>query len=343
MPLRVGLLGYGYVGKTFHAPLIEATDGLALAAVGSSDAGKVHADRPHVEVQKPDDVLTSPGVDLVVIATPNDTHYDLARRALLAGKHVVVDKPFTVTLQEAEALAELAETTGRVLSVFHNLRWNADFLTVRALVADGRLGEVMHFESHFDRYRPEVRQRWRELAGPGSGIWYDLGAHLVDQALQLFGPPAAVYADMAALRAGATAVDYFHVVLRYASGRRAVLHGSNLVPGGSPRFVLHGDRASYVKHGVDPQEGALQRGERPEGADWGRDLHDGTLYRTEGRETIAEAVPTLRGDWRAYYAAVRDAVAGRAPNPVPAADAVLVMRILERAVESAARACERPL
>jgi predicted dehydrogenase len=343
MVLRVALLGYGYVGKTFHAPLIRATDGLSLTVVGSSDPAKVAADLPDVVVVPACDAAERTDVDLVVVATPNDTHHDLARRALAGGKHVVVDKPFTITTAEARDLAGLAASTGRVLSVFHNLRWNADALTVRGLLDSGVLGNVLYFESHFDRYRPELRARWREQGGPGSGIWYDLGAHLVDQALQLFGPPEAVYADLALQRPGAQAVDYFHVQLRYPGGRRVLLHGSNLVAGGSPRLVVHGDRASYVKHGADPQEAALQRGERPGGSDWGRDGQDGTLYRPSGRDTIAETVPTRRGDWRAYYSGIRDAIAGRGPNPVPAEDGVAVMALLERAIESASRRCELPL
>jgi predicted dehydrogenase len=342
MTLNVGLLGFGYVGKVFHAPLIAATAGLRLAAVGSSDPARVRADWPDVHVGPVADVVVHPDVDLVVVATPNDTHHPLARRALEAGKHVVIDKPFTVTRAEAVDLARLAAERKRVLSAFHNLRWNADFLTLRALVAQGRLGEVRYFESHFDRHRPEVRARWREQAGPGSGIWYDLGSHLLDQALQLFGAPRAVFADLALQRDGAQAVDYFHVLLRYER-TRVILHGSNLVAGGSPRYVVHGDQASYVKHGLDPQEEALRRGERPGAPGWGRDPQDGTLYRPAETGAAPEPVPTQPGDWRAYYAQLVEAVAGRGPNPVPATDAIRVMALLELAMQSAAAACERPV
>jgi predicted dehydrogenase len=342
MTLRVALLGYGYAGKTLHAPLIRATAGLELAAVGSSDAAKVHADLPGLAVGAAREVAVQSDVDLVVVATPNDTHHDLASRALAAGKHVVVDKPFTVTQGEARDLVERSEAAGRLLSVFHNARWNADFLTVRRLIADGRLGQIVHFESHYDRYRPEVRSRWRERAGPGSGIWYDLGAHLVDQALQLFGPPLAVQADLAMQRRGAEAVDYFHVVLRY-DRTRVILHGSNLVAGGSPRFVIHGDKASYVKYGVDPQEAALQRGEHPGSPGWGHDPRPGVFYVPDGFGTIEEPAPTVPGDWGAYYAGVRDAVLQRGPNPVPASDALAVMRVLLHAASSADRRCELAL
>ncbi|WP_312928676.1 oxidoreductase, partial [Pseudescherichia sp.] len=174
--IRVGLIGYGYASKTFHAPLIDGTSGIELAAISSSDEAKVKADWPTVPVvSEPKHLFNDPTLDLIVIPTPNDTHFPLAKAALEAGKHVVVDKPFTVTLSQARELDALAKSLGRVLSVFHNRRWDSDFLTLKALLADGALGEVTYFESHFDRFRPQVRNRWRELAGPGSGIWYDLG------------------------------------------------------------------------------------------------------------------------------------------------------------------------
>jgi predicted dehydrogenase len=341
--LGVALLGYGYAGRTFHSPLIAGVPGLRLVAVGSSSAEKVHADWPEVFVSAvPDEVLARPGTDLVVIATPNDTHFDLARRALLASKHVVVDKPFTVTVTEAKELAALAAREGRVLSVFHNRRWDADFLTVRSLIASGALGEVVHFESHLDRFRPEVRARWREQAGAGSGLWYDLGPHLLDQALQLFGSPDGLYADLARQRGGAEATDYFHVLLRY-DRLRVILHGSMLVAGGSPRFVVHGTAASYVKSGLDPQEDALKRGEPPGGQTWGRDERDGALISSTQEGARSEAVATLAGDYRAYYEGVRDAILVGGANPVPASEAIAVMRLLELANESAASGRELPV
>jgi predicted dehydrogenase len=336
MTLNVALVSYGYAGKIMHAPLIAATAGLELIAVGSSNPARVHADLPAVHVAGYRDVVVRPDVDLVVIATPNDTHHELARLALSAGKHVVVDKPLAVALHEAHELRRLAQASGRLLSSCHFQRWSSDFLTVRRLVDDGRLGRVVHFESHYDRYRPEVPQRWRDLPGAGTGIWFDLGPHLLDQALQLFGPPQAVQAHLALLRTGAKAVDYFHVMLRY-DGLRVILHGSNLVAGGSPRFVIHGTAASYVKHGSDPQEPALKRGERPGGPGWGRDELDGVLHEPGGRR---ETIPTVPGDWRVYYAGVRDAIVHQAPDPVPPDDAVAMMALLERGVHSAERGCE---
>jgi len=341
-PIVVAVVGYGYSGKTFHAPLVAAVPGLRLGAIVSRDPSKVRADWPDVLVtDAADDVFGVPDVDVVVIATPNTTHADLARRALLAGKHVVVDKPVTVTAAEAEELGKLALARNRVLSVFHNRRWDADFLTIRSLIGAGELGEVVHFESRFDRYQPKVRARWREQPGPGTGLWYDLGPHLVDQALQLFGRPGSVYADLARQRVGAEVVDYFHVLLHYER-LRVILQGSLLVSGGSPRFAVHGSSASYVKRGSDPQEDALKRGERPGEPGWGHDVYDGELLRASPEGTTSALIATLPGDYRAYYAGLRDAILFGGPNPVPPEEAVASMRVLELACESAAAGRELP-
>jgi predicted dehydrogenase len=333
--IPVALLGYGYAGKTFHAPLIDSVPGLHLASVCSSDAAKIHADWPRVPVSaSAGELFERPDTALVVITTPNETHFELARRALLAGKHVVVDKPMTVTLAQAQELARVAAGSARVLSAFHNRRWDADFLTVQHLIASGELGEIVHFESHIDRFRPEVRARWREQAVPGGGLWFDLGPHLVDQALQLFGVPDAVFADLQSQRAGAPAVDYFHVLLRY--GRlRAVLHASALAAGGSPRFVIHGTAGSYVKHGADTQEEALKRGERPGVPGWGEDATPGTLWSAGESGVTTKVVPNLAGDYRDYYLALRDAIRGEAPNPVPPEQAIRSMAVIELALKSA--------
>ena len=208
--INAALVGYGFAGQTFHAPFLTSTPGLALRWVVSRDAAKVQAELPGCRVGSLDEVLADSTVDLVVIATPNDTHAPIARQALLAGKHVVIDKPFALDLVEAEALVELAEKQQRLLSIFHNRRWDGDFLTVRRLLAEGALGQVAQFESHFDRYRPEVRQRWREAGGPGSGLWFDLGPHILDQSLQLFGQPDWLQADRAQQRPAALADAGLH-------------------------------------------------------------------------------------------------------------------------------------
>jgi len=332
MSLGVGLVGYGYAGKTFHAPLIAATPGLALAAVASRHAEEVEARWPGV-VTTPDPaaLIARADVDLVVVATPNDTHEPLARAALEAGKAVVVDKPFTLDLEQARDLMELAARRNRLLSVFHNRRWDSDFLGVRRAVDDGLVGRVSHFESHFDRYRPLVRDRWRERGGPGAGIWFDLGPHLVDQALELFGLPDTIQADLAAQRTGAQADDWAHVVLRY-DGLRVVLHADMLAADGGVRFVVRGDKGALRKSGADQQETQLLAGMTPGAPGWGEDPDPLVLFDGEGNRR--PLTPTS-GDQRAYYAGVRDAVLGIADNPVASVQALAVMAVIDAATAAA--------
>ncbi|PLB94655.1 oxidoreductase, partial [Klebsiella pneumoniae] len=261
--INIALIGYGFVGKTFHAPLIRSVPGLNLAFVASRDEEKVKRDLPDVTViASPEAAVQHPDVDLVVIASPNATHAPLARLALNAGKHVVVDKPFTLDMQEARELIALAEEKQRLLSVFHNRRWDSDYLGIRQMIEQGTLGAVKHFESHFDRFRPEVRVRWREQNVPGSGLWFDLGPHLIDQALQLFGLPQSVQGNIATLRDGAEINDWAHVVLNYPA-HKVILHCSMLVAGGSSRFTVHGDKGSVIKARADQQESQLLAGVVP--------------------------------------------------------------------------------
>lgn len=338
-PLRVALLGYGFAGKSFHAPLLRTVEGLTLSLIASSRPDDVHADLPEVTViPSAHEAATHPDVDLVVVATPNETHVPLAQAALRAGKHVVVDKPFTITLAEARSLAALAQTQGRVLSVFHNRRWDSDFLALKALLADGTLGRVTHVESRFDRFRPEVRQRWREQPVPGAGIWFDLGPHLVDQVLQLFGLPDTVVGMLAAHRDGAAVDDWCQVTLVYPQ-RHVVLQASMLIAGGMPRFAVHGTRGSWLKHGMDSQADRLIAGELPGAADWGEDASPGRFI--SGSSEEARTTFTPKGDYRRYYAGVRDAVRGTGHNPVTPVQAVAVAAVLEAALRSSreGRAC----
>ena len=247
---------------------------------------------------------------------------------------MVVDKPFTVTLAQARELEAIAKSEGRLLSVFHNRRWDSDFLTVKSLINEGLLGEVVYFESHFDRYRPQVRQRWREQGGPGSGIWYDLAPHLLDQVVNLFGLPVSMQVDLAQLRPGSQSTDYFHAVLTWPQ-RRVVLHGTLVAAAETARFIIHGSRGSYVKYGLDPQEERLKSGERLPQEDWGYDMRDGLLTRAEGEEITEASWLTLPGNYPAYYAAIRDALNGVGVNPVPASQAIQIMELIELGLESA--------
>jgi predicted dehydrogenase len=331
--IRVALIGYGYAGRTFHAPLIRATPGLELAVISSRAPDRVRGDLPGVAVvPSPADAWAIPSIDLVVIATPNDTHAPIATAALEAGKHVVIEKPIAPTLAEARDLASLAQRLNLVLAVFQNRRWDGDFLALRDLVARAALGDVTHFESHFDRYRPQVRARWREQQGAGSGVWYDLGPHLVDQALQLFGLPTRVLASLAMQRAGAQADDWAHVILDY--GRlRVVLHASMLVAGRLPRFIVHGQNGSWIKYGLDAQErqliARLQPGDGGEGGDRERALF------TDGATGTEEETSIPRGDYGQFYSQIRDAVLGAGSNPVPPPQAIAVTAVIETAIRSA--------
>jgi len=332
--VRVGLIGYGYAGKTFHAPLIRSVAGLQLTIVGSSKRDTVLADLPEVKVcSNMEEVAAHSEVDLLVIASPNESHYPLAAVALRAGKHVVVDKPFTVKVADARDLVQLAEERGRLLSVFHNRRWDSEVLATKAIVASGVLGEISHFETHIDRFRPQVRQRWREKRGPGAGLWFDLGPHLIDQAVQLFGLPETINASFAALRRGGETDDWAHVQLNYKS-LRVILHTSLLVSGGLPRSVLHGTLGSWAKFGADAQERQLVAGMLPGSPGFGDDPDPGILY--EGATRKQTQIPAPAANQAEYYVGVREALWGRQPNPVPPEEASAVMSILDTSFQSGA-------
>ncbi|MEU6460897.1 Gfo/Idh/MocA family oxidoreductase [Streptomyces sp. NPDC046976] len=343
-PLRVGLVGYGLAGSVFHAPLITATEGLVLDTVVTSNPERQQQARdafPDVTLAAaPEELFARAGeLDLLVIASPNKTHVPLATAALEAGLPVVVDKPVAGTAAEARALAALAEDRGLLLSVFQNRRWDNDFLTLRALLEDGALGDVRRFESRFERWRPRPKGGWRESGDPAEigGLLYDLGSHVVDQALVLFGPAAAVYAEADVRRPGAEADDDTFIALTHVSGVRSHLHVSATTPQLGPRFRVLGSEAGYVKYGLDPQEGALREGLRP-GPRWGAEPE--ALY---GRIGAGESpltgggtpVKTLPGDYPAYYAAVAAALTGAGPNPVTALEAAAALDVLEAARRSA--------
>ncbi len=337
-PIGVAVVGYGLAGQTFHAPLISTTPGLVLRAVVSSRPEAVHADWPEVEVLPDlDAALSRADIGLIVVATPDALHAEQSIAALKAGKSVVVDKPFAATLDDAERVAAVAAASPGVFSVFQNRRWDADFLTLRRLLAEGALGEIAVFESHFDRFRPAVADRWKDRRD--GGVWADLGPHLIDQAVQLFGPPLGVYADLQAQRRGATAIDYAHVLLLY-DRLRVILNMGHLTAESSLRYVVHGDGGSFVKHGLDAQEGQSKAGLRPGDADWGLDPSSGVLTQVVDGRPIRTTPTPERGDYPAFYAAMRDATGGEGPPPVPADQALITMRIIDAGLRSAAEGRE---
>ncbi|MFF5253730.1 Gfo/Idh/MocA family oxidoreductase [Streptomyces leeuwenhoekii] len=343
-PLRVGLVGYGLAGSVFHAPLIAATEGLTLDTVVTSNPERQQQARAEfgaVRIASGTDELfgRAAELDLVVIASPNKTHVPLAAAALEAGLPVVVDKPVAGTAAEARELAALAEERGLLLSVFQNRRWDNDFLTLRKLLAEGALGDVWRFESRFERWRPKPKGGWRESGDPAEigGLLYDLGSHVVDQALVLFGPATQVYAESVVRRPGAEADDDTFIAITHADGVRSHLYVSSTAAQLGPRFRVLGSQAGYVKYGLDPQEGALREGKRP-GPGWGEEDESlwGRVGSGQSPQTGGGRVePSLPGDYPAYYAAVAKALLEGGPNPVTAHEAAAALDVLEAARRSA--------
>ncbi len=329
--LNVGLVGFGFAGKVFHAAVIRAVEGLRLTTIVQRH-GPPDPRYPDVEfVHSVDEMLTRK-LDLVVVATPNISHHPIAKQCLLAGHHVVVDKPFTSTLAEAQDLVQIAKKQRRIVTVYQDRRYTGDFATVQKIVGEGALGRVVLFESHFDRFRPELKPNaWREEPLPGSGVWFDIGPHLFDQALLLFGTPEAIGADIRIERDGGRVDDAFDVTVYYRHAR-AVLRGSMLRPPVGPTWIVNGTKGSFVKHGVDPQEAALKEGRTPDEPDW--DAEPPELFGQLISPDATRTVPTLRSSFAQYYENVRDAMLGTAGLAVTPEWSLDVMRGLVLAAES---------
>ena len=361
--LRLGVIGGGtgsFIGQVHRmAARLDGQYELVAAALSSDpqraiDQGRVLGfapERVYADWQTlvQSEAIRSDKIDVLAVMTPNDSHFELARAALQAGKHVLVDKPCTVTLAETESLLALARQRGRVLTVFQNRRFDSDFLALQQVIQSGQLGRVVQVDSHFDRYRPAVPVRWREQDLPGSGLWFDLGPHLLDQALVLFGRPDALLLEQAKLRDGAQVNDWFHAVLRYNTprgGLRVMLHASTLVAEPGPRWSVHGTRGSFTKFGFDPQEDALKTGQRPQLealGNWGQDPQAGQLLRLANMAGVAAPVSVRSaaaqppGNYLAYYAQLRDHLWGLAEQPGVTPDQVhAVMQLLTLGAQSAA-------
>jgi scyllo-inositol 2-dehydrogenase (NADP+) len=338
--LRVAIIGYGLAGRVFHAPLIASTAGLDVAIVVTRNpqrAAQAQADHPAASVLPSVEAALDAKPDLVVVATPNDTHAATATAALTRGIPVVVDKPLAVSAAEARSVAQAADRAGAMLTVFQNRRWDSDQLTLRALLDQDALGQVVRYESRFERWRPEpAPDAWRERSTPqaGGGQLLDLGSHLVDQALVLFGPATHVYAEVEARR-GLPGDDDVFIALRHGAGPISHLHAGAVMPAPGPRLRVQGTRAGFLVNGLDPQEAALHRGERPDGnAGWGRgeEWERGRLV--AGERSVP--VPAQPGDWPRFYALTVRALRDGGPPPVDPADAVAVLDVLEAARHSAA-------
>jgi len=338
------VVGFGLAGRVFHAPFVSAVPGLHLNGIVQRKGDEAAQAYPEARILRSfEEALDDKTVQLIVIATPNETHYTLAKQAIEAGKHVVIDKPFAATSTEARELVDLAKQKGVVLAPFHNRRWDGDFLTVRKLLGEGVLGRLVTFESHFDRFRPLPREgTWKEAQNPANGLLFDLAPHLVDQALALFGVPDAITASVRKDRDQTAIEDAFDITLHYPR-LLAYCRSSMVACDASPRFLLHGTHGSFKKYGLDPQEPALVAGAKVPSVGSGDWLPE--VKKAWGTLTIAPdpanpgtlittIVETERGDYRGYYASVRDAINGIAPLAVPSEEGYRVVKLLEMARES---------
>jgi len=328
--VNVGLIGFGLSGRHFHLPFLQSIKGYDVVAISSSRTEEIRSLAPQAKVVKdPLQLIQDQSVDLVVNCGPNTVHYSYSAAALEHGKHVVVEKPFVTSIAEGERLIELSKKTKRVLSVFHNRRWDSDFLTVTQLLKSGQLGDIKQFESRMDRWRPNPRpERWREQAQPGSGLFYDLGPHLIDQAVILFGTPDKVQADIQCQRPGALTDDYFHVTFFYDE-LRVILQSSSFT-NTTPRFHIFGSKASFLKFGLDPQETQLKAGVLPLDPKfgWEEPSIKGRLLFPERSEDLA--IPSQKGSYISFYENLYKALVGeRDFAPVPAEEALQTMRLLE--------------
>ncbi|MBC6972875.1 oxidoreductase [Bacillus sp. Xin] len=330
--IGVGIVGFGFSSTTFHIPLLQTIDEFDIRAIVSSKEEVVKEALSTVQVVRTiGELVKRDDIDLVVITSPNTTHFPFVKEAILHGKHVVVEKPFVVSIEEGEELIRLAKEHNVFVSVYHNRRFDNDFLTIKKLIEEKQIGNVYAYEAHFDRFRPHVRDRWREKNLPGSGILYDLGSHLIDQALRLFGKPDAISADVVKQRPGAETDDYFHVVLHYGF-KRVILHSSSYVKHAGPHFSVHGDKGSIVKYGMDSQEEQLKLGMKPGSAGYGEDSESNfAILETEDE---VKRIPTEVGCYEMYYKGIRNSIVSGAPVPVTAEEGLQVIRVIQAVIES---------
>lgn len=330
--IKTAVVGYGFSAKTFHLPFIKILPQFDLVAISSSQENSVKQDWPDARhYLSATDMLQNSDAELVIITAPNDVHFSLAKLALENNKHVLLEKPFVTNVADGQALIDLAKEKGLVLSVYHNRRWDGDFLTVKKLIEENKLGDIKHYESHFDRFRPQVRQRWREQASDGGGILFDLAPHLIDQTLQLFGLPEAITAQCKIMREGSTNIDFFNITLHYPD-KLALLTASLFCAGPNLRFNVQGDSGHYVKLGLDPQEDQLKAGLLPSSQDWGAEnkAQYGNLYLQDS----AHPIITERGGYQHFFNNLAEAINTGCEAAVSAEDALWTIRLIELAMHS---------
>lgn len=336
-PINTAILSFGMSGKLFHAPFLQVHEGFTFYAVWERSKNLAQEVYPDVKTYRTlEELLADETVELVIVNTPNYTHFEYAKKALEAGKHVIVEKPFVVSSAEGEELVALAQEKGKLLFPYQNRRWDSDFKTVKKIVDEEWLGRMVEAEFHFDRYKEELSvKEHKETPGPGTGALFDLGAHIIDQALLLFGFPQAVFGDIRMIRPRSRVDDYFEVLLYYPD-MRVRLHGSYLVREPLPSYILHGSMGSFLKWRADVQEADLQAGKLPGPPDWGIEpvTERGLLHTESGGEVIRETVPTIQGSYIDYFEGVYEAIRSGALAPLTGKDGINIIRIIEAAFRS---------
>jgi scyllo-inositol 2-dehydrogenase (NADP+) len=336
-PIRTAILSYGMSGKVFHAPLLKAHPGFIIKKIVQRHGREAAEKYPDIEIEGTvERVFADPAVEVVIVNTTNETHFEFSKRAMESGKHVIVEKPFTNTVTEGEKLIEIAVSNKRMISVFQNRRWDSDFLTVKKIIDDGLIGRIAEFETSFDRFRNYIQPNtWKEHTGPGSGLLYNLGPHMIDQAIVLFGKPEAVYADIRKIRDHSMVDDYFEVQLMYPA-IKVRLHSSYLVRSSNPRFVLHGTLGSFVKYGLDPQEEDLKKGRIPGSPGWGEE--DPSIYGVLETEIdgkyVKKTVTSFPGNYPGFYDGIYKTLREGKPLPVTPQDSLLNIHAIELAYRS---------
>lgn len=334
--IKVGILGYGLSGSVFHAPLLAVLDEYHISKVLTSRTEEVKRDFPDAEVvHKLEEITKDPAIELVIVTTPSGLHFEHAMACIQAEKHVVMEKPMTATAEEGDKLKQAADEKGVLLSVYHNRRWDNDFLTIKKLIEDKSLEEINTYLVSYNCYKPEVQERWREKEGAATGTLYDLGSHIIDQTLHLFGMPKAVTANVMIQRENAEAVDYFHLMMDYGK-LQAILYGGSIVPANGPRYQIHGQHSSFIKYGIDGQEAALRAGSKPEDDSWGEDdqAFYGQLTTIHGQDKKTETIPSVNGSYLTYYRNIAESIREGAALPVTAEEGIDVIRIIEAAMKS---------
>lgn len=335
--INVGLASFGMSGLVFHGPLLKANPSYKVTKIFERSSNNSLNMFPEAKIVRDyNAILSDPEVDLVVVNTPDDLHYTMTKSALEAGKHVVVEKPFTLNIREGEELIRLSQKIDRILTVFQNRRWDSDFLTVKSIINSGRLGDLKEFELHFDRYKDFIQENsWKEESVTGSNVLYNLGSHLIDQTLVLFGMPESVFSDLGIVRKGSDIIDYFHIHLYY-KGYKAVLKSSYQVCEPGPKFMVHGSLGSFIKYGMDPQEDELKLGKIPGGQDWGlepENLHGRLNSKFPGKE-FNGVYPSLKGDYPAFYNKLYDSLTTGKELSVKPIEPLNVIRVIKAAEES---------